>query len=274
MRRGDNPCGITDGKRIVALSFGSDFCTEHETGISSLRESFGIPGMQRGVVGADARTITRIPNELLFHWDESTACAYLVFHPDRTFEGETGNLATRFDSMIDVYPDELMSAAWDERSFGFHVKDTDSLNAGQMALGQVFDAFMKKDIMIFTGSRGESSFSNPGLMIAIRSRMDQGVLQKMKDADEDRLNLLDAADKIYQETGLKDKLEAVGKKYFALSPRWRPNDWKKGTTHPVIFWLNPQKQRVDNCGWFTVEDLLLWTENKGPIPIIKNRVSA
>jgi len=33
-----------------------------------------------------------------------------------------------------------------------------------------------------------------------------------------------------------------------------------------FYWLNPMEQKIHNYGWFTVEDLLLWAENKGPIP--------
>ena len=59
-------------------------------------------------------------------------------------------------------------------------------------------------------------------------------------------------------------MEKAGKKYFALSPRWKDDNKKE-----VIFWLNPYHQDIDNFGWFTVEDLKDWAKGKGKIPMKK-----
>lgn len=36
-----------------------------------------------------------------------------------------------------------------------------------------------------------------------------------------------------------------------------------------MYWLNPTEQQANESGWYSVEDLMLWAENKGPI--IKRR---
>jgi hypothetical protein len=68
---------------------------------------------------------------------------------------------------------------------------------------------------------------------------------------------------------LEKKLREAGKKWFALSPRWATE--KHNTEHSVVFWLNPMEQRTNNSGLYTVEELLLWAENKGPIVRSKPR---
>lgn len=37
------------------------------------------------------------------------------------------------------------------------------------------------------------------------------------------------------------------------------------TKYAIVFWLNPWEQRIHHSGWFTVEELELWAENKGPV---------
>jgi len=52
-----------------------------------------------------------------------------------------------------------------------------------------------------------------------------------------------------------------------LSPEWARNlsNLEGGTKYPVMFWLNPQEQNKYRCGWFTVEELTEWAEDKGTI---------
>jgi hypothetical protein len=54
--------------------------------------------------------------------------------------------------------------------------------------------------------------------------------------------------------------------YFALSPRWAFDNEKDKTKHPVMFWLNPQNQKDNNFGWYTVEELDQWINGEGPVP--------
>ena len=84
------------------------------------------------------------------------------------------------------------------------------------------------------------------------------------DADEDYHKLKLAA----ESTGLEAYLKSRGKRWFALSPRWA-NDEKSG----VRFWLNPQEQQKYSAGWFTVDELREWADERGPV-IMKQKETA
>lgn len=77
------------------------------------------------------------------------------------------------------------------------------------------------------------------------------------------------------EWGIK-KLKEANCRYFACSPKWSHEikstaDGEIKTKYPVIFWLNPMEQDRNSYGWFTVENLELWTQGKGPIVELKRR---
>lgn len=126
---------------------------------------------------------------------------------------------------------------------------------------------------------GGGIFENAGLCLAIIDRVASASKKQMADADNDKKKLLEAAEK----TGIRKRIEKAredyrkmaevetGRRcydpkfdYFALTPKWKfPSD---KTKYKVVFWLNPTHQDKVNYGWFTVEELDLWLENKGPIP--------
>ena len=72
-------------------------------------------------------------------------------------------------------------------------------------------------------------------------------------ADKDVLELYSKA----IETGIYEKLEAAGKRFFALSPKILKDGLR--------FWLNPYDQHIYNSGWYSVKDLEEWIDNKGKI---------
>ena len=247
------------GGQVIGVSLGWDFISEHEWGIDGIKSAFGIPGVSRKAVGADARAVTELPKQLILV-DGIPGYSYLMFQNSYAWEG-SDLTANNLNRMLRCFGKGDMDAAWDEKSFGVRLRNGE-LEEGKMALGQIYEAFTKLDAMIFLGGSREL-FGGRGLVLAIRSRMPADILKAMADADEDYLNLQEAAEK----TGIKQKLEAGGKQYFACSPSWISPDSDKKTEHPVMFWLNPCDQRANNYGWFTVEELLEWIDGKGPIPI-------
>src|SRR5690606_28298750 len=64
------------------------------------------------------------------------------------------------------------------------------------------------------------------------------------------------------------ELKAAGKRYFALSPRWKDDQESE-----VVFWLNPMEQQDYNSGSFTVDELRQWIRNEGRIIIDKPLVA-
>ena len=146
-----------------------------------------------------------------------------------------------------------ITTAWDEKSFAILVTDK-----YKDELEELYEAFVNLDVAV--GIAPSEAFKNGGLKFCIKSRLPEETIQAIKDDDLDYIALQKAAEK----TGIKKILENAGKKYFALSPRWKDDDKKE-----VIFWLNPYHQDIDNFGWFTVEDLKDWAKGKGKIPMKK-----
>lgn len=61
-----------------------------------------------------------------------------------------------------------------------------------------------------------------------------------------------------RETGIFERLQQANKRFFALLPSVDEQNQLK-------FWLNPASQDKYNHGYFTVEELDLWAQDKGPI---------
>lgn len=61
------------------------------------------------------------------------------------------------------------------------------------------------------------AFRNGGLIFCIASKLPEETVTSMKEADWDYIALQKAAEK----TKIERILEKAGKKYFALSPRWK-----------------------------------------------------
>lgn len=243
MRRArDNGILKTEAGKVIGLNLGADYCAEHEWGIKGLRSAFQIPDKGYGLV---KRSITTTPKNVVFLDDKKQTVlivgAYL-------YEGKV-DLKSHYLDRGTYDKDELMTA-WDEKSFGINAaKDED-----RETVRAIYKAIQENNLSIWLGGGGV--FQNAGLVLALRSEIPADKAQSLIDADKDREALEAAA----QATGIHAKLEKAGKRYYALSPRWA--DDKKSS---LIFWLNPQEQRDNAFGWFTVADLELWAQNKGPV---------
>lgn len=59
---------------------------------------------------------------------------------------------------------------------------------------------------------------------------------------------------------VKVTLQDQGKEWHSLE-RWQ---WIDGE---IRFWLNPNDQDIYRTGWFSIDDLISWTHDQGPIVI-------
>ena len=59
---------------------------------------------------------------------------------------------------------------------------------------------------------------------------------------------------------VKITLQDQGKEWHSLE-RWQ---WMDGG---IRFWLNPNEQDLYRSGWFSIDDLIAWTHDQGPIVI-------
>jgi hypothetical protein len=254
MRRGNKPEIILDGTKVVGVNLSADFCAEHEWGIKRLKEDFGIP-TDIGVYGMRRRQITRVPKTL--SWVKYTREGQRVegFMFASFIYGDINNMAAENRELTIYKPfrsneTPAIAAAWSEN--GFAVVSNDQAQIAQ--LKEIFDEFSKLNIAIMLSGRN-NPFENSGLVIAIADRIPLVHVKEWAVADEDNHK----TQKEFAETGIEKLLSNAGKRYFALSPRRQ----KDGS---LRYWLNPQDQQDNNFGWFTLEDLKLWTVGKGPIP--------
>jgi hypothetical protein len=266
MRRANQNTAVFCEHGNVLLSFGYDYCSEHEWGIAGIRSAFGVSDDKDDLTIARF-AVTRTPEQGLFLFEAKpkgkAKRLYLLggnvgLH-DRTPEKYA--LEHR-ESWAD---DEKPEALWNERAFMFSVpaagKDAERVR-------KVHAAIVAHDALIYLASSG-NPFGGTGLVIVRRSTIPKNLTDQMEEGFRDQKRLREASDA----TGIVARVEAWGSKrgtwgqpFYALSPKWMFKDRKASSTHPVIYWLNPTDQQNNNAGWFTVEELEQWMEGKGPIP--------
>lgn len=263
MRTGrDNGLLKNENGHLIGINLGADYCAEHEWGIKGLKALFGIEGKGYGI---ERRTATKVPSDKTWPNQEEKSCVKLFERQDYTALVVSEYVEEKYFNLgncnlaFGKYDLErsTLKTAWDEKSFGIAAADKE----GRLAIKALYEAILAKDIVIWLGGGGV--FQNAGLVVAFASRIPEQGAKALFDADVDREKLEKAA----LETGIAKKLETAGKRYYALSPQWKAEiNEVKNSKYDVMFWLNPCEQDTNNYGWYTVEQLELWAENKGPIP--------
>lgn len=248
MRRGNNPAIIINENTVVGVSLSADFCAEHEWGIAGIKHAFGISESE-SVYGIQRRTITKVPGSLAWvsYTKEKERWEGFIY---RSFYFDSPSKAASQSSELVSYKSTL-AAAWSEDDFAV----VSSEKERQEVLKEIFSNFARLNIVIMLAGKS-TSFDNSGLVIAIADRIPRQHVDAMYIADAEHHKLM----KEFAATGIEETLRKAGKRYFALSPRRQ----KDGS---LRYWLNPMEQDKNNYGWFTLEDLKLWAENKGPIPM-------
>lgn len=253
MRHANNSEVMKIDGQLVGFDLGADFCAEHEWGIKGIRRAFQLNDDK---IGIDKRMITVIPKALVYKdmTYENMKCHLLVLIP-YCYDEDDVNIAKDDLRRWELYSYGLENSgivtAWDEKSFAILVTDK-----YKNELKELYQAFQSLDVAI--GIAPSEAFRNGGLKFCIKSKLPEETIQSIKDADLDYIALQEAVEK----TKIKDILAKAGKKYFALSPRWKDENKKE-----AIFWLNPWDQQNNNFGWYTVQDLKDWAKGKGKIPI-------
>ena len=298
MRRGDNPVFIHVGfdglvlatekdnrkqsavldldptTKLLAVNLCADYCAEHEWGIKDLQTAFGVKSGW-GNYGIKKRKVTKIPKALV--WvkleDGREGFVYRSFwYSNSAKEEDTAAVAAKsvnqdsdlkpFSEIYDraqqksVKNPKRLACAWSERDFGCVSDDMSDI----IMLKEIFKQFQKKNV-IFTFSNALPAFENPGLIIAIADRLPKEVVKMLTDADKEFHEI----EKFVVKSGIRELLKAKGKGYFALSPR----RWDGGS---IKFWLNPYDQDKNHYGYFTLEELRQWADDKGPIPMTPKQI--
>lgn len=241
---------------FMGINFGADFVAEHEWGVKGIYRSLGI-NQDSKVIGMERYRVVNIEEGTLSLLEEKSATALILQRPY--------NSRSKIDEYRNLQSSDEFVTAWSEDDFGIKVSGEKNIKK----LKRIHEAILNKDAAIWVG--GGHIFANGGLVIGIISLIPQEMKGKMAVAHTDRQKLEEASEK----TGIKQKIDSANKKYvemrtfnspfgyFALSPSWKGG---QKTKHPVVYWLNPQRQDEVNYGSFTVEELEQWLEGKGPIP--------
>lgn len=252
----------------IGFAFGSDFTSEHEWGIREMRESFNMDdraiGFDRSICHKfDGLRVYQMKDELMVLYTPREIRIFDPYKkPDEITQKDFDIMKADYELII-YDSDKSFAAAWDESSFGILAKGKQAMDELRQA---VIEPWNDHDAAVFI--RRLTKNTRSGLIFMRASAAPQELKNNMRAEHLNYKALQDAKDK----TGIEEKLRAAGKEFFALSPRWAKDmNWKKVTAYDVIFWLNPVHQQVDNYGYFTVEELLLWIKGEGPIPMKNNR---
>jgi hypothetical protein len=279
MRRGYDSELIKDEQgNLLGINLGADYCAEHEWGIDGIKNHFGINidsgekpfadwwnnlmGVKKlPLLGIEKRAITKcaelVPGECEisirdYKNPKSKAVKYKIsyvgFRPYYSSSKEEGFEKLIKSSVYSVSETENVWGWWSEGDF--LIASTD-----KNAIEQLHKALQEVDATISVG--GGHVFKNGGLHFMIKSRISDDIVKEVYNQDLDHFNLKKAA----VATGIYDKLEKAGKKFYALSPRWKDEQKKE-----VVFWLNPQEQHSNNACWASIEDLKDWIKGVGKIP--------
>lgn len=240
---------------VVGISFGFDFCTEHEESIVGLKTSFG--------VGRPAKSFTgKIIDSVRGEKPLAGVDAKRINYKGGLAYGMTGDVSQlsftvhRTARWIDLLVNEARDALnrgttdpvtyWGRDEFLVVSKDHDAV----VALERMITS---NDAIMFINQIGLGA----GLVIHSISGLPEGVAESMRLADESKLRL----DMAVKKSGIFDIVnEAVGCGYFSLRPAW-----KDDSESDIIFWLNPTNQGRNNSGWYSFNELKQWTEGKGPV---------
>lgn len=239
---------LEDESGVFGVNLGADFTTEHEIGISGIREAFGMPNPFEELehVGLEARTIRQKPDLLVYKLSppvktgqkgakkKATKSRLTDLNPptvpdlliltkyrSQAEQFRPANSAgmlpyvdtlKRYPRYKEDYPVVEFVGAWDHESFGLAAY-TDKAKTITRAL---VEAFEKKDVALWVGGTGGNPFARGGLCLAIPSRVPQKYKEEMLEADQNRVRLVRAG----QATGIEKLLKKAGKEWFALDPRW------------------------------------------------------
>lgn len=183
---------VFNGDKLQLVCLGYDYVAEHEYGIKRLQESFGIEekteepkGLLKYLkkwigggekVGIEKYLISKVPNGFMSGQKTMTINKkrYKVYFFGTGYSWQDAiKNSDFFVSKIKGEMDfnKLVNGWWDEKSF--LVASTD-----QQIINQLFEAFSKKDIAIWL-SRSANPFAGSGLVLTIKSNLDQESLDKI-----------------------------------------------------------------------------------------------
>lgn len=258
MRRSYNSQVLFHDGIFVGIDFGYDFCAEHEFGITEIRKAFGL---NENFIGLKHYQNNKVPSgrQIRLQRDSfiKNKMNWCGLYFNAEYFGGKDEKIKNFLPLPYKYTEDELCTAWNSCSFGFVVHKTQS-----WVIDDIMNAIKNFDLII--GTDNFPPFKQGGLKLLIASRMPMHAEYELRAFHEDCINLTKEVDLI----GIEAFLAKHNKKFYALAPQWysptfKPNNRTLKTKYKVIFFLNPQNQSKYNSGWFTVEELIEWTQEKG-----------
>lgn len=247
---------VLDDCTVVGVSFGYAAVTEHECGIASLRQDFGLNPKK---LGFEARRNNRIPQGLIHKTigvsDSEPESEVIMYAPVLNHYPEN------FDFFFNRYlhrnkDSEDLVAAWSDCAFGVR-----AFGDRQRHLQNLYDAFQTKNAVVglsipnFIGSRG--------LMITDYRLIPEKARKEARQLDLEARKKSELCQRLEEESGVRDLLREHGKKYTYLGVK---DVDEKGKP---LWWLNGDKV----FGWYTTPQLRQWVRNRGPIAQMEKNAS-
>lgn len=250
MKESYNGSLIYNDNDLIGINLGADFTAEHEWGIKGLKHLLDVRSNKKGIKARKINSNKHVhpyetPNYLAIVCNGASTPGDICFN--------SKCLKRTLSSNHKESSEKHFYAAWSDRSFYIHSNKKDNPEATKF-LKELYTAFTNKDVCVWLGGGGP--FENSGLCFGIVSKMPEEILQYWRDHDKSQHQLT----KWVEKTGIHQLLEKAGKRWFALAAPKEING---------KFWLNPMEQRIYNSGWYSLDELKLWAENKGPI--MKNK---
>lgn len=193
MRRGRNPELITLDDQFIGVNLSADYCAEHEFGLKGLKFELGFGGLaqtkfgmgdkddiSKRKTGVAARTIVKGGEHIIY--EEIGDKTYLVYDDGAYGANRIKNIGKEYFSQhteLRFYDNDKtdVAAAWSGDDFGIAVKGKEL----RAKLQELRDAFKLHDIAIMHGGGGV--FENPGLVVAIASRIPKSANKELIEMD-------------------------------------------------------------------------------------------
>lgn len=231
-----------NGGEILGVNLGYDYAAEHESGIKSLAQAFGI---EWKIMGYEGRKNTIVPHELVFYEPHSA----LIYMPNGCSDRFLEHL---LQGELSLEGQQKLAGAWSEQDFGLRV-------AAEYAplVKELYEAFRQKNGIITLSPMGP--FGGRGLILLDYRKIPENIKIDAREVDRKKRKAQELFRRLEQESGVFDLLRSKGLNYYYLRIN-RLN--RKGEP---LWWLNPEQQHLYHAGWYTTEDLKKWADGKGPI---------
>ena len=237
---------IAPAGNVLALSLGADSTAEHEWGSRGIATDFGYS--YDATAGVSARKATRLPAE--FGVKKLTVdgekCLLLSSNLKRAVLTVKQQLRFPGFSHDTVHT----ACAWDSNNFAVLARGADIAR-----LQVLHGAFTRLDVM--AGGLLRLAYPVRGLVFAVASEVPSTLLDQEQALLDDEL----ARAAILENSGVKELLKNANKAWCSLDKTM----WSGDAKTTIRVWLNPANQVDNNGGWYLLDELRAWAEDKGPV---------